>query len=887
MTPERITLLQSKGPLLTKTWLADGTIKGYDRAKNYHSWSLEVSNIQELSELLSLYETEPRVVVIRGQHKSGVGAELVETERTLEAFEEVPHHWICIDVDSFKPVLADPVAEPAAAVAEFIDSCLPAEFRGAAHHWQLSSSAGKPGGEDTLRAHVWFWLSEPRGQVELEGWARGLQLPIDVTVFRTVQPIYTAAPVIEDGAVCPVKVRSGFTPGANSVDLSIPDTILDTARRTSADRKSMKDPTQKTGVVGAFCRHYSPARVIDEDLVPGAFEWQDDSDVRINWLTSSSGSAGGVCITDDQLHFFCSHNEDPFEGRAANAWDFVRVHRFGELDDTIDPDARDWLMQTGGMPSHKAMVEFARTFPEVAEELEEQAEARAEEKQELAEQERQARLAHLADLQAGVLKCQDVEALKAYVAQVLRVDDTIDDLDRNGALTVSVQARFAALGSPQGRADVRKLLQPPVNTAGSASGPDWLDDWVYLTNGDRFFCLTSKEDVSGRGFDATNNRFMPMASDGIHRESATDYALNVWHIDTAYDAVYAPGHDAVFEMLGRRWANEYREETVPQAGPGGEAAIRMVQDHLKRLVPDDRERGILLSWMAQNVRHPGRKIRWAPYVCGGQGTGKTFLAELLGMVMGEANTRIVDGENLVSPFNGWAIGAAVVAIEEVYQTGHLFEVGEKLKGVVANNRISLHKKGKDPFTAPNFSNYLLLSNHMDGLPVDEGDRRYFFVKTAITSEQAKALAAEGYYTNLFDTCRGAVAGLRRWLIEEVQMHPEFDPDGRAPETATRQAVIELSKSDADVAVGDLLRESNAVTTASVVAHLTRRGVGEVKSRGLARLLTAHGFEFHKSMWVHGATRRVYVRSSWKVGRTPAEIAAELQRIPEGFEDDLE
>lgn len=861
---DTLTVLTSFGPKMVKTWRRDGTILGYDRAKHFRVDPRTVSDIYTLSSELALIEPCPTTVVIRGEPKPGT--DLNYTERTLQAFEEKPRRWLALDIDSFIPLLHDPVAEPELAIRDFIEQHLPVEFHQATFHWQLTGSAGKPSAEHVLRARLWFWLTEPRGQAELEAWARGQKIPVDVTVFRTVQAVYSGAPVIEEGAVCPVTRRSGLVQGErDDVDLQLTDDMLAAGRAPRGKaRGEMVDPTEKPGLVGLFCRLYPPARVIDEDLVEGSFEWQDDSDVRINWLTSVSGSAGGVCITDDELHFFCSHNEDPFEGRACNAWDFVRVHRFGELDDSVDSDAVAWLMAEGGMPSHLAMKAWVRTLPDVAAELEaaeaeRQAVASAQQDQAAAAEAERAGRAERRVQEAidKIVAAASAADLERVVCPALAGEDWSDG--ERERLAVAVQQGFRRLaGAPLPIATARGWLRLPAAPA-SSSSPGWLDEWVFIRHSDRFYNLITKTDCSPRGFDIKCSPEMPLSADGVHRERASDYAQNVWHIRSVDNLAYAPGMKPVFEMFGKVWANTYDESTVPAAGPGGEAAIRMFQAHLARLVPDERERALLLSWMAHNVRYPGRKIRWSPYVFGCQGSGKTFLAEVLKMVMGDANASVLSGEVLLHPFTGWKQGHAVVAVEEVYQSGHLKQIEELLKEAVSNNRVSVHRKGKDAYQAPNFTNYLLLSNHPNGLPVSDGDRRYYFIEAAISKEDAKALSAEGYFHSLFETCRKEAAGLRRWLLEEAPMHEEFDPDGHAPVTAVRSMVIEMSRSDSDLTIADLLEGKQATTTSWVSTRLKEMDALPKWNGAISKMLASADFRFLKHMRVAGHTRRVYVR----------------------------
>ena len=148
-----LTVLTSKGPLLTKRWTTTG-IEPYDRAKTFTVESYDLDGIEHLSRVLTMLESQPRRCVIRGQHVDPT--QHVETTRDLQHFQEVPRHWVCFDVDSYAPLLYDPVKEPVGSVEEFIGVNLPVEFRDVSHHWQLSSSAGREGAQGVLKAHIWF-----------------------------------------------------------------------------------------------------------------------------------------------------------------------------------------------------------------------------------------------------------------------------------------------------------------------------------------------------------------------------------------------------------------------------------------------------------------------------------------------------------------------------------------------------------------------------------------------------------------------------------------------------------------------------------------------------------------------------------------------------------
>ena len=86
--------------------------------------------------------------------------------------------------------------------------CCRQRFHNASFYWQWSCGHGLDGGK-TLRAHLFFWSSEKHTDQEYENWAKwvngeaGWKI-LDHAVFRTVQPNYTAAPILGEGVDDPM-----------------------------------------------------------------------------------------------------------------------------------------------------------------------------------------------------------------------------------------------------------------------------------------------------------------------------------------------------------------------------------------------------------------------------------------------------------------------------------------------------------------------------------------------------------------------------------------------------------------------------------------------------------------------------------------------------------
>lgn len=118
------------------------------------------------------------------------------------------------------------------------------------------------------------------------------------------------------------------------------------------------DPEAKNGIVGAFCRTYDIRRAMDE-LLPGIYAPVDNTDDRYTYLGGST--TGGAVIYDNGRFLYSHHATDPCGGKLVNAFDLVRIHKFGDRDDEAQPGT-----PTNRLPSYQAMCELAVSNADVA-----------------------------------------------------------------------------------------------------------------------------------------------------------------------------------------------------------------------------------------------------------------------------------------------------------------------------------------------------------------------------------------------------------------------------------------------------------------------------------------------------------------------------------------
>lgn len=120
-----------------------------------------------------------------------------------------------------------------------------------------------------------------------------------------------------------------------------------------------ESPLEKNGIVGAFCRVYDIHDAI-EHFLPDTYEKYDD-----NRYTYKGGStSGGLVLYDNGVFAYSHHGTDPASGKLCNAFDLVRIHLYGNLDDDTSPGT-----PSHKMPSFMKLQDEAMQIPEVREEL--------------------------------------------------------------------------------------------------------------------------------------------------------------------------------------------------------------------------------------------------------------------------------------------------------------------------------------------------------------------------------------------------------------------------------------------------------------------------------------------------------------------------------------
>ena len=292
-------------------------------------------------------------------------------------------------------------------------------------------------------------------------------------------------------------------------------------------------------------------------------------------------------------------------------------------------------------------------------------------------------------------------------------------------------------------------------------------------------------------------------------------------------------------------------------------------DYCQRIWPGELNRTIALSYMQSAVQNPGVKFQYCLFLQGVQGTGKTFLTEVLTSAIGrEDYVTSANVDDVGNKFNANFYRKLLIIIEEcnAFENPGLMSA---LKVLITNRRIEFQPKRIDQFTGDNCANFILTANSKRGIMISANDRRYapvYLAQQTVADLIASGLTEE-YFGGLwywYDH-QGGRAAVNDWLLTTEPV-AQFNPAGaakRAPRTENTEEAIAVGVSEIAMLISEACAEGiygmNGpwISTAAINAQFANRPGFD--RRKIADTLVDLGYEKHRGL---------------KDGRVPAAIPGE-------------
>lgn len=373
-----------------------------------------------------------------------------------------------------------------------------------------------------------------------------------------------------------------------------------------------------------------------------------------------------------------------------------------------------------------------------------------------------------------------------------------------------------------------------------------------------------------------------------------------------YDTAYRPEYEfgITFADCGREYVNEYINRDGARVV--GDASLFI--NHINNILPNGRDAEILLSWMAAFIQYPGKKFKWAPFIQGVKGNGKSLIGRMLSYCIGKDHVHNIDPEDFcTSNFNAYVKSNRLGILAEL-KTGSRNQAEAALLRIIDGDDIGYQPKGVDQTTIRTCINIMVNSNHKDGINITEDTRRFAVLFCAQQDQDGLRVhdmqRGGRYFKDLFKWLDGGGWGIVANWLDTYAIPVEFNPAGdadKAPQTTSFIEAISESKSSPHQAVAEALSSGRPGTLNSWVSVQALRnmlqtdyGIRPPSGKMLSKYLKAEGYIRHPALTNQGRLTRavmqeggqrsvIYVKSgSVQAGLTDGADVTEKYLSAQGY-----
>lgn len=335
---------------------------------------------------------------------------------------------------------------------------------------------------------------------------------------------------------------------------------------------------------------------------------------------------------------------------------------------------------------------------------------------------------------------------------------------------------------------------------------------------------------------------------------------------------------SIVEQDGWRYVNTY----VPLNIPVVSGDITPFETHLAKVLPDERDRTILLSYMAACIQYKGYKIQWAPLLQGVVGNGKTLFTRCVAYAIGERYTHMPPALEISEKFNAWLFNTLFIGVEDIYVPSNKLEMIETLKPMITNKRLARRAMNTDQAMHDICCNFMFNSNHKDGIKDATKDRRYcvFFSAQQEKIDLIRDGMTGDYFSKLYDWLdhQQGYAKVAHHL-ENYAIPDEFNPTmscQTAPDTTSTAEATSISMGGVEQEILEAVEEGRTGFAGGWVSSFAldklidnmRKG-GQIPRNKRRELMRTIGYDYHPNLkggrvnnviMIDNGKPRLYIRS---------------------------
>ena len=231
--------------------------------------------------------------------------------------------------------------------------------------------------------------------------------------------------------------------------------------------------------------------------------------------------------------------------------------------------------------------------------------------------------------------------------------------------------------------------------------------------------------------------------------------------------------------------------------------IKPFLDHVEYLIPINDERSQFLDWLAHNEQKPGELPHFHYLMIAEcQGVGRNWLSGVFAnMWSGNVAINFDLSRSLQNGFNQALSRKRLVVVDEINEGGKStrWAHAETLKSMVTASHREINVKFGTMHSEVNCARWLLFSNHLTALPLDDDDRRWTVIRNPNEAREPE------YYQRLYGLLKDQlfISSVRQFLIERDIS--KFNPGSRAVKNEIKKALISSGYSMEDENAMELVR----------------------------------------------------------------------------------
>jgi putative DNA primase/helicase len=196
---------------------------------------------------------------------------------------------------------------------------------------------------------------------------------------------------------------------------------------------------------------------------------------------------------------------------------------------------------------------------------------------------------------------------------------------------------------------------------------------------------------------------------------------------------------------------------------------------------DDRVFDWVLKWLAYQIQHIGAKMQTALVMHGDEGTGKNLFFGVVRSIFG-MHGGLIGQQQLEAQFNSWLSAKLFLVANEVVTKADMKKHVGFLKTLITEPEIYVERKNIEARSESNHCNFVFLSNELQPLQINPGDRRYMVIGTPPPKD-------EKYYEAVRAEIRaGGAQALFAYLLDyDLE---DFGPHTKPIMTDAKAALVE-------------------------------------------------------------------------------------------------